>query len=81
MQVEVNPAKCISSGQCVLNAPAVFDQSEDEGTVLLLEDSPAPEHQDAVREAAMVCPSGAITVRELRSAWNRCGRFARSTTC
>jgi ferredoxin len=64
MQVEVNAAKCIASGQCVLNAPEVFDQRDDEGTVVLLEDSPAAEHHDAVREAAMVCPSGALTVRE-----------------
>jgi ferredoxin len=28
----------------------------------------APEHHDAVREAALVCPSGAITVKELRCA-------------
>jgi ferredoxin len=61
VHVQVNPAKCISSGQCVLNAPEVFDQREDDGTVALLDDSPTAEHQDAVREAAMVCPSGAVT--------------------
>jgi ferredoxin len=68
MRVEADAAKCIASGQCVLNAPEVFDQGEDEGTILLLNDSPAAEHHNAVREAAMVCPSGAITVQELRCA-------------
>jgi ferredoxin len=68
MHVAVDAGTCIASGQCVFNAPEVFDQREDEGTVLLLHDTPAPEHHDAVREAALVCPSGAITVKELRCA-------------
>jgi ferredoxin len=69
MRVEADAAKCIASGQCVLNAPGVFDQGTGGGTVVLLDESPAAEHHDAVREAAMVCPSGAITVQELRCAW------------
>jgi ferredoxin len=81
MHVEVNAAKCVASGQCVLIAPEVFDQREDEGTVMLLDDPPAPKNHDRVREAALVCPSGAITLKELRCAYGRCGRFARSTTC
>jgi ferredoxin len=69
MHVSVDAGKCIASGQCVFNAPGVFDQREDEGTVLLLDDTPPPEHHAGVREAALVCPSGAITLKELR-----CGR-------
>jgi ferredoxin len=64
MRVAVDVSKCLSSGQCVLIAPEVFDQSEDDGTVLLLEETPGPDRWDRVREAAFVCPSGAITVTE-----------------
>ena len=71
MHVSVDAGKCIASGQCVFNAPGGFDQREDEGTVLLLDDTPPPEHHAGVREAALVCPSGAITLKELRCAYSR----------
>jgi ferredoxin len=60
MHVEVDVPKCVASGQCVLIAPEVFDQRDDDGMVILLDDSPAPEHHDAVRESALVCPAAAI---------------------
>ena len=60
MHVEVDVPKCVASGQCVLIAPDVFDQRDDDGMVVLLEGSPAPDHHDAVREAALVCPAAAI---------------------
>jgi ferredoxin len=63
MQVIVDQSKCIASGQCVLAAGAVFDQQEDDGTVLLLDASPPPELHDAVRRAAALCPARAISVR------------------
>jgi ferredoxin len=64
MHVEVNVPKCVASGQCVLIAPEVFDQRDDDGTVVLRDDSPAPGYHDSVREAALVCPSAAITLTE-----------------
>ncbi|MCW2811384.1 MAG: putative ferredoxin [Friedmanniella sp.] len=54
---------CIGGGMCVMAAPRVFDQSEDEGLVVVLDQDPPPAEHDAVREAARLCPSGAITVR------------------
>jgi ferredoxin len=64
MHVEVDVPKCVASGQCVLIAPEVFDQRDDDGMVILLDESPAPEHHAAVREAALVCPSAAIRLTE-----------------
>jgi ferredoxin len=61
MLVVVDIVKCIASGQCVLIAPEVFDQREDDSKVVLRTGSPAPAHHDAVREAALICPSGAIS--------------------
>jgi ferredoxin len=64
MHVQVNVPKCVASGQCVLIAPEVFDQRDDDGMVILLDEDPAPEHQAGVREAALVCPAAAIRLTE-----------------
>ncbi|QYN37446.1 ferredoxin [Pseudonocardia sp. DSM 110487] len=60
MKVEVDTDKCCGAGTCVLVAPDVFDQGDDDGIVILLDAAPAPELHAAVREAASVCPAAAI---------------------
>ncbi|MEQ4725818.1 ferredoxin [Nonomuraea sp. B19D2] len=64
MKVTVEAAKCVAAGQCVLIAPEVFDQREEDGIVVLLEETPAPEVHGAVRESAAVCPAAAIHLVE-----------------
>ena len=64
MKVTVDQDKCIASGQCVLLAPEVFDQRDEDGVVVLLNSNPPPELDDVVEEAAQVCPSLAITVED-----------------
>ncbi|WP_182379278.1 ferredoxin [Nocardioides sp. WS12] len=63
MNVSVEAHKCVSSGQCVLIAPEVFDQ-DDEGLVLLLEETPGADEHENVKEAAAVCPAAAIHLRQ-----------------
>jgi ferredoxin len=62
MKVSVAAEKCVAAGQCVLLAPRVFDQREEDGVVVLLDETPWSELHDAVRESAMVCPAAAIHV-------------------
>jgi ferredoxin len=64
MKVSVADEKCVAAGQCVLLAPEVFDQREEDGVVVLLDETPGPDLHDAVRESAMVCPATAIHVAE-----------------
>jgi ferredoxin len=64
MKVTVDQDRCCGSGQCVLAAGEVFDQREQDGIVVLLEVEPAPPLHGRVREAAIICPAGAITVEE-----------------
>ncbi|MFC7328257.1 ferredoxin [Marinactinospora rubrisoli] len=64
MRVSVDQDKCCGAGTCVLVAPDVFDQREDDGIVVLLDGEPAEPLHDAVREAASVCPAAAIQVGE-----------------
>jgi ferredoxin len=67
MKVRVDREKCVASGQCVLSAPALFDQDENDGTVILLNDDPSPDQHDAARLAAQMCPASVITVTEEES--------------
>jgi ferredoxin len=65
MQVLADRSVCIGSGNCVLTAPRVFDQDDDEGLVVVLTPSAvAPADADAVRDAVAHCPSGALRVVE-----------------
>ena len=64
MKVIVDQNKCVASGQCVLSAPEVFDQREEDGIVVLLAETPPEDLADAVRQAAVLCPAQAIWVEE-----------------
>lgn len=64
MKITVDQDKCATSGQCVMTAPDVFDQREEDGVVVLLQENPPDELADAVRQAEMLCPARAITVEE-----------------
>ena len=64
MHVELDEPKCVAAGQCVLAAPEVFDQRDEDGIAVLLTDTPASELHDGVREAAVVCPAAAIRLTE-----------------
>ncbi|GAA3507694.1 ferredoxin [Streptosporangium album] len=64
MKVIVDEVKCCGAGQCVLIAPEVFDQREDDGIVILLDAEPPEQLHAVVREAATVCPAAAIELSE-----------------
>jgi ferredoxin len=64
MKVLIDQDKCVASGQCVLTAPDVFDQRDEDGIVVLLTDDPPADRADDVRQAAAVCPALAILVQD-----------------
>ncbi|WP_433392127.1 ferredoxin [Micromonospora sp. KLBMP9576] len=64
MRVEFDEPKCVAAGQCAMVAPEVFDQRDDDGVAIVLDQTPGPEHHDQVREAAEVCPAAAIRLVE-----------------
>ncbi|MEV7394697.1 MULTISPECIES: 4Fe-4S domain-containing protein [Streptomyces] len=64
MKVVVDEEKCVAAGQCVAAAADVFDQREDDGIVVLLNENPPAELADEVRNAAAVCPALAIRIEE-----------------
>ena len=64
MKVVVDEEKCIAAGQCVSAAMDVFDQRDEDGIVVLLNENPPAELADDVRDAAAVCPALAIRIEE-----------------
>ena len=64
MKITVDQDKCCGAGTCVLLAPDVFDQRDNDGIVVLLDEAPPQDLHDLVREAASVCPAAAIAVHE-----------------
>ncbi|MEU0569199.1 ferredoxin [Nonomuraea sp. NPDC005983] len=64
MKISVDEAKCCGAGQCVLLAPEVFDQRDEDGIVVLLDAEPPEPLHATVREAASVCPASAIELSE-----------------
>lgn len=63
MRIEVDHGRCVGSGMCALTAPELFDQSSDDGRVLLLAERPAEDSAKAARQAVALCPSGALSLR------------------
>jgi ferredoxin len=60
MKVTVDRDRCIGAGMCVLLAPDVFDQDQDEAVVVLLDESPPDSRRAAVEQAVERCPAGVI---------------------
>jgi ferredoxin len=64
MKITVDMDKCIGAGLCVVAAPMVFSQNDDDGLVIILDENPPPEQHEAVREAARLCPALVIHLQE-----------------
>ncbi|WP_305788405.1 ferredoxin [Symbioplanes lichenis] len=64
MKVLLDQDKCVGSGQCVLAAPEVFDQRDEDGVAILLQTEPPESDGDDVHHAALVCPAQAIDVED-----------------
>ena len=64
MYVTVDQNKCCGAGQCVINAPEVFAQREDDRKVVLLQEEPGESQRGSVSDAVNACPTGAIEIRD-----------------
>ncbi|MEV7360597.1 MULTISPECIES: 4Fe-4S domain-containing protein [unclassified Kitasatospora] len=65
MLIHIDQEKCCGAGHCVLAAPEVFDQREEDGIVILLDAAPPADLHQAVQDAAAVCPAAAIRLEHL----------------
>ncbi|KII00205.1 ferredoxin [Streptomonospora alba] len=62
MKIAIHRNRCIAVGNCAALAPEVFDQSDEDGTVVVLDAAPPDHRHEQVREAALRCPSSAIAL-------------------
>jgi len=62
--VRIDQSGCIGSGQCVLAAPDVFDQSDDDGLGVVLVPEPPADLLPGVRDAVDRCPAQVVTLEE-----------------
>lgn len=62
MRVTADETICIGAGVCVVTAPDVFDQRDTDGVVVVTRAEPPAASLDAARNAAALCPAGAISV-------------------
>lgn len=64
MKVIVDENICASSGNCVMNAPEIFDQRDEDGVVVLLNANPPAGLAEGARRAAASCPALGIKIEE-----------------
>jgi ferredoxin len=60
VEVEIDRAVCMGSGNCVFEAPGVFEL-DDDGIAVVVDPNAASEER--IIETARVCPTSAISVR------------------
>lgn len=64
MRIQLDPDICFGGGFCILAAPQIFEQDQDDGIAVVLHDQPRAAQESAVREAVLGCPSGALSIVE-----------------
>jgi ferredoxin len=64
MRIVADREVCAASGMCALTAPAVFDQDDVDGRVVVRNVRPAAVDLEAARQAVSLCPTGALSLDE-----------------
>lgn len=64
MRILLDEDKCVGAGQCVLAAGDVFDQRDEDGVAILLDDHPDEALRGEVETAVRLCPARAIAIRD-----------------
>lgn len=66
MRVAIDTKKCLSNGLCESMAPTVFEVGDDDLAHALQNPVAVADHA-ATRQAARMCPVGAITLEDIES--------------
>lgn len=63
LHVELDQDKCSGLGLCEAEAPEIFEVRDD-GSLAVLDESPAEEHRAACEAAVAACPTEALRLVE-----------------
>jgi ferredoxin len=63
LKISADRDVCISAGNCVMAASAIFDQDDDGIVVVLVGEVPI-DAEDQAREAVRLCPSSALRITD-----------------
>ena len=61
-RVVADRTKCVGGGNCVMSAPQLFAQDEDDGLVQVIKPNPGVEDIAAAELAVISCPSQALEI-------------------
>ena len=62
-KILADTSRCVGAGQCVLTDPDAFDQTDEEGIVIVLRPEPEDDAAlDRAQRAALICPSQALSL-------------------
>lgn len=64
MRVILDVNRCNAYGNCVIEAPDVFDIDDASGLAVVLEEHPPEERRAKVQAAARLCPVLAISIED-----------------
>lgn len=64
MSFTVNASRCVGAGVCALAAPNVFEQNDDDGIIVVLDNNPPAHQANAIRDAAARCPAAVIVLMD-----------------
>jgi ferredoxin len=64
MRIKADTEACVGAGQCVLTDPDTFDQSDDDGTVVLRTEHVTGEALERARTAVNLCPGLALSLTD-----------------
>ncbi|MET8539450.1 ferredoxin [Kitasatospora sp. NPDC004799] len=64
MRIRTEADRCIGAGRCYLAAPELFDQSDHDGTVVVLSERVAQAQLADARAAVEDCPTRTLSLTE-----------------
>jgi ferredoxin len=64
MKIIADRSICVGAGQCVLAAPELFDQDDNDGLVVVRVAALTPAQRDKAEAAVFACPTRALWLEE-----------------
>jgi ferredoxin len=64
MTIRADEARCISSGNCAMTLPDIFDQRPDDGVVVVLDAAGTGASRAELDDVVALCPAQALSITD-----------------